>query len=52
MKNNPNDPISFANVAVMLILVGISALCVALSALFGALYRLDDAALENIELAG
>ncbi len=50
-KNNPSDPISFANVAVILMLVGISALCVALSALFRDLYRIDDATLANIELA-
>ncbi len=48
-KNNPSDPISFANVAVMFMLLGISGLCVALSALFGALYRRDDALLAAFE---
>ena len=48
-KNDPSDLISFANVAVMLMLVGISGLCVALSALFGVLYRRDDALLAAVE---
>ena len=48
-KNNPSESISFANVAVMLMLVGISGLCVALSALFRVLFRIDDAMLAAFE---